>query len=379
MFLNRNIKYRDILIFALIGVIGYKFIDNYQIFFDLLSKFLSIISPFIYGGIFAYCLNPVMKLCERKIKAKRTVAILITFLLITGLFFIGFIYIIPSLVDSIIAISSDVPEYMDKVQNFINQILNNQNIHEMVKEAGLLDYLTSLSNKLGSFLLSFLEGSVTSLVSFVSNIVKVIVGYLISIYLLFDKEKIIDEGKTLNYIIFKKEKGGKILEILSTYNKMIGLYIGTKAIDSLIIEMIALVGLILIGEPYSVLVALFVGITNMIPYFGPFIGIVVGGFIGLFVSPMTAVIVVIFLLALQQFDAWFLEPKLVGGRIGIRPVLVIFGVLIGGGFFGAIGMILATPTIATIKLLYDKKIAKFKKENKELFENVEAHEIEEKK
>ena len=123
MFLNRNIKYRDILIFALIGVIGYKFIDNYQIFFDLLSKFLSIISPFIYGGIFAYCLNPVMKLCERKIKAKRTVAILITFLLITGLFFIGFIYIIPSLVDSIIAISSDVPEYMDKVQNFINSLM----------------------------------------------------------------------------------------------------------------------------------------------------------------------------------------------------------------------------------------------------------------
>ncbi|MDU4787430.1 MAG: AI-2E family transporter [Clostridium sp.] len=374
MFFNKYIKYRDILVIVLIALVGYKLIDNYQMFLNLISTTMSVISPFIYAMIFAYCINPIMNLFERKLKMKRGLSILSTYLLIGGAIVIGALYIVPSIVDSIISITSEIPKYMETVQGWINEALKNQNLYDLINSTGLLDNISVISGKMSSIIIGILDGSVSSIVSITTNVVKIGFGFLISIYILLDKERFITEVKTLTYMILKEEKGTKLIGLVRTYHEMIGKYIGTKAIDSAIIGVLAFFGLMIIGAPYTPLLAIIVGVTNMIPYFGPFVGEVVGAAVGIFVSPAMAITIFVFLLALQQFDAWYLDPKLIGDKVGVKPFYIILAVTIGGGFFGPIGMLLASPTMATINIYYERKVNLFKAKNKNLMRRIDARE-----
>lgn len=364
--INKNVKYRDILIFALIGVIGYKFIDNYDYFFGILRKLMSILSPFIYALICAYILNPIVKLFENKFKFKRGMAIFITYAIIASLVTIALFFTIPSIIDSIASITKDIPIYMETVQGWIDAVLKNDKLKEMITEAGFLSKLEDISIQIGNFTILILQNSVTYLLSFTTGLVKGILGFLIAIYVLIDKERLLSMCRTITYIIFKEKKGKNIIHFVNTYNMMIGTYIGIKAIDSLIIGFIALIGLSIVGAPYYLLLAIVVGVTNMIPYFGPLVGEIVGATVTLFVSPIKAIVVFLLLLAIQQFDAWYLEPKLIGDKVGIRPFGIIVAVVLAGGFFGPIGMLLGSPTLATIKIYYDKIVERFREENKEL-------------
>ena len=374
MFFNKYIKYRDILVIVLIALVGYKLIDNYQMFLNLISTTISVISPFIYAMVFAYCINPIMNLFERRLKMRRGLSIFSTYLLIGGAIVIGSLYIVPSIVDSIISITSEIPGYMETVQGWINEALKNQNFYELINSTGLLDNISVISGNMSSIIIGILNGSVSSIVSITTNVVKIGFGFLISIYILLDKERFIIEVKTITYMIFKEERGTKIIGLVRTYHEMIGKYIGTKAIDSAIIGVLAFFGLMVIGAPYTPLLAIVVGVTNMIPYFGPFVGEVVGAAVGLFVSPAMAITIFIFLLALQQFDAWYLDPKLIGDKVGVKPFYIILAVTIGGGFFGPIGMLLASPTMATINIYYERKVNLFKARNKNLMKRFDTRE-----
>lgn len=374
MFFNKYIKYRDILVIVLIALVGYKLIDNYQMFLNFISTTMSVISPFIYAMIFAYCINPIMNLFERKLKMKRGLSILSTYLLIGGAIVIGALYIVPSIVDSIISITSEIPKYMETVQGWINEALKNQNLYDLINSTGLLDNISVISGKMSSIIIGILDGSVSSIVSITTNVVKIGFGFLISIYILLDKERFITEVKTLTYMILKEEKGTKLIGLVRTYHEMIGKYIGTKAIDSAIIGVLAFLGLMIICAPYTPLLAIIVGVTNMIPYFGPFVGEVVGAAVGIFVSPAMAITIFVFLLALQQFDAWYLDPKLIGDKVGVKPFYIILAVTIGGGFFGPIGMLLASPTMATINIYYERKVNLFKARNKNLMKRFDTRE-----
>ena len=374
MFFNKYIKYRDILVIVLIALVGYKLIDNYQMFLNLISTTISVISPFIYAMIFAYCINPIMNLFERKLNMKRGLSIFTTYLLIGGAIVIGALYIVPSIVDSIISITSEIPKYMETVQGWINEALKNQNLYDLINSTGLLDNISVISGKMSSIIIGILDGSVSSIVSITTNVVKIGFGFLISIYILLDKERFIAEVKTITYMILKEEKGTKLIDLVRTYHEMIGKYIGTIAIDSAIIGVLAFFGLMIIGAPYTPLLAIIVGVTNMIPYFGPFVGEVVGAAVGIFVSPAMAITIFVFLLALQQFDAWYLDPKLIGDKVGVKPFYIILAVTIGGGFFGPIGMLLASPTMATINIYYERKVNLFKARNKNLMKRFDTRE-----
>jgi predicted PurR-regulated permease PerM len=348
------------------GVIGYKIIDNYDYFFNIVNKILSIISPFIYAMICAYVLNPVAKFFEEKFKMKRVMAIAITYCMIVTLVIIILFFTIPSIIDSILNITVEIPEYMEVVQKWINTILENEKIKTLLIQAGLLNKFEEISNQIGTLIMELLQYLAVYLVSFTSNLVNLVLGFLISMYVLADKEKFVKGAITITYMILKEEKGTKLISFIKTYNKMIGIYIGIKAIDSAIIGVIALTGLLIVGAPYAPLLALVVGVTNMIPYFGPLVGEIVGGVVAIFISPMKALIVVILLICIQQFDAWYLDPRLIGKKVGISPFGIILGVTIGGGLCGPIGMLLGSPTIGTIKIYYENFFLKFKEKNQKL-------------
>ncbi|MGN0143736.1 MAG: AI-2E family transporter [Clostridium sp.] len=366
MTVNKNIKYKEILIFALIGIAGYKIIDNYQYFFGIISKLITILNPFIYALICAYVLDPVVKLFERKFHIKRNVSILITYFILVAVVFVGLFFTIPSVVDSILNITGEIPNYMIKVQQFIDLCTSNERINEFITQSGFMTQIQNVTTHIGELSMNILQGLALYLLSITSNLVNIILGFLISIYVLLEKNNIVKIAKTTIYMILKESKGTMLLSFIRTYNKMIGMYVGIKAIDSMIIGSIALIGLIVLRIPYAPLLALLVGITNMIPYFGPLIGIVVSSVVTLFSSLIQALVVAIMLFALQQFDAWYLEPKLIGKKVGVSPLAIIFGVTLGGGILGPIGMILGSPTMATIRIYYNKIIEKFKESNKEL-------------
>ncbi|WP_338631721.1 AI-2E family transporter [Clostridium baratii] len=338
--------------------ISFKLIDNFSIFLSIIKKFLTILSPFIYALIFAYILNPVMKVFEKKFKFKRSLSVGLTYILVLVILIIIGIYGIPLIIDSIISITKEIPYYISISQDWIDSLLKNDSLYKLMSDSGILQTLTSLSTKAGSILVSLLNGTVNSLLTITTNLIMFIFGFLISIYILLDKEKFIKHSKLILIMITGKIRGNKIINALNIYNDMIGNYIGVKSLDSLIIGSISLIGLYALNMPYFLLLAILVGFTNMIPYFGPFIGMLVCALVAVFISPWKAFAVIIFLLALQQFDAWYLEPKLVSDKVGVTPFLIVLGVTIGGGFFGPIGMLLASPTVATIKIYYDKFISK---------------------
>lgn len=366
MFINKNIKYRDILIFALIGVIGYKLIDNYDYFFNIGKKILSIISPFIYAMICAYVLNPIVRFFEQKLKIRRVISIAITYFMIIALVFIMLFFTIPSIIDSILNITVEIPIYMESVQNWINTIIENERIKTLIIQAGFLNKFEEISNQIGNLAMELLQYLAMYLLSFTSNLVNLVLGFLISIYVLVDKEKFVKGARTITYMMFKEEKATRLITFFRTYHRMIGIYIGIKAIDSAIIGFMALIGLLIVGAPYAPLIALVVGVTNMIPYFGPLVGELVGALVAVFVSPMKALIVFVLLLCIQQFDAWYLDPKLIGKKVGVSPFGIILGVTIGGGLLGPVGMLLGSPTMATVRIYYEKIYNKFKENNPKL-------------
>lgn len=366
MFINRNIKYINILIFVLIGIIGYKIIDNYNYFFNIITKGLVILSPFIYALVCAYILNPIVKLFEKKFNLKRGISIGLTYIILIGIIFIGLFFTIPSLIDSILNITSEIPNYIAKFQDWINIGLSNDRINELITQSGLLDNIQDIATNIGNVSINILQNFAVYLISLTSNLVNIVFGFLISIYVLIEKDNIVKMSKTIMYMILKEKNGTRLLTFIRTYNKMIGVYVGIKAIDSMIIGILALIGLMVLKVPYAPLLALIVGITNMIPYFGPLVGIVVSSVVTIFYSPLQALIVALMLFALQQFDAWYLEPKLIGKKVGVSPLAIIFGVTLGGGILGPVGMILGSPTMATARIYYNKLLVKFKTLNKEL-------------
>ena len=363
MFLKNN-KYRGLIIALIISIlvilILFKLIDNADIFINIIKKFISLSMSFIYGVVIAYVLTPIVKLFEKKAKLNRGLSIALTYAILIGSIALLALYAIPNLVDNIKEIGSNIPNYITSIEDMINKVIGQEEINNFINTTGANININTYVDKVGQIIIGALEGSVMKMVSLSSIIIQFIIGLLVAIYILMDKERLLFECKRLMYLILKKQKSDRIIEFIQTYNSMIVTYIGIKAIDSTIIGILAFVLLTIVNSEYALLLAILVGITNMIPYFGPFIGEILGFLINVFVSPMKGVVVFLALFALQMFDGWYLDPKLIGNKVGVRPFWIIYAVVIGGGFFGPIGMLLASPTAATIKIYYKKILDKNK-------------------
>ncbi len=321
---------------------------------------MTIISPFIFAIIIAYILNPFMKFIERKFSLSRKLSILFTYVFIIFFISIFIIYLLPKITYNIIDIVKSIPQFANDAQRCLNKIIIEHNLKEVINSSGMNNLKPDfIIGKTSEFVVQILDKLLSKTWSFTNSFIKWIFGFIVSIYVLYDKEKFINIGKKIIFITFNEKNGSKIIEFFKNLHYMIGLYIGTKALDSTIIGGIAFIGLNILKSPYPLLIALIVGVTNMIPYFGPFIGMVVAFTINIFFSLFKAFAVLIFLFLLQQFDAWYLDPKLIGGKVGLTPFLVIFAVTLGGGLYGPVGMILAVPIMAVIKLYADKAIKRY--------------------
>ena len=196
--------------------------------------------------------------------------------------------------------------------------------------------------------------------------------FIISIYMLSGKEKLIFQAKKLVFALFSKETALKITRFANLTNTIFSDFIIGKMIDSIIIAVLCFIGMLVIYPSYSLLIAVIVGVTNMIPFFGPFIGAIPSAIILLISRPYSALIFLVFILALQQLDGNVIGPKILGDSLGLAPMWVLLGIVIGNGLFGLPGMIIGVPTFAVIYTLCSEKIRNTLRE-KNITVNSEEH------
>lgn len=340
-----------------------------------ITKVLDIINPIIYGFIIAYILNPVVQAIENGIfeslkkagrspkkKGARYVRIISAFLtviLMLLLLYALFAMVIPQLITSIRSIIVNFPAYVRNINEFIDNIIKDEDMDATANEL-INQYASIAENWVSNSVTPKLESFVTNLTSSVLNVLEFFknffLGVIISIYVMIAKDALLARAKRLVYSLFSLPTSNRILYNLRFVNEKFGGFLIGKVIDSVIIGMICYVVTSILRMPYAVLISVFVGITNVIPFFGPFIGAVPSVFLIFVVNPLQALYFIIFIIILQQFDGNFLGPRILGNSVGVSSFMVIVAILVGSGFFGVIGMIIGVPVCAVMLALLQTQI-----------------------
>jgi predicted PurR-regulated permease PerM len=320
-----------------------------------------VIQPFIVAFFIAFIINPIVKtLAEnvfyksfriKSIKICLAFGILTAYLLIIGLITGFCIYVIPQISDSIAKLSSQSSELYDELYKFLNTLetrteLNFTWIEDKLKETSpeLITLGTDIVTNLLPKLLDFS-------ISIVKLVINILLSIAISIYMLYDKRALSRNTTRILYAFIPKKKAATFLRLSRECGNIFTQFIVGKTIDSTIIGILCFIIMSVLRLDYAVLLSVIVGVTNMIPYFGPFIGAVPGLFLYLCIDPVQAVIFAIMILILQQIDGWIIGPKILGDSTGLTPLWVIFGITVGGAYGGVFGMFLGVPVVAVLAYL----------------------------
>lgn len=354
------------------SILFYMFLKNIHNFTGFTAKIASLLVPFLYAFAFAYLLNPALKktekllafLLERKKqrpKLKRGLAIGITYLLALLLIYIFILILLPQLLISLRSLIMGIPDIVNNLTNQVDALLSHWNFPVEGAGSRLDNLITSTGDLLNrayevlNKTIPLLYGLTTKVAG---SVLDIILGVIISIYMLGSKEKFFAQINKILFSCFGSERAKQIIHFGHYTNDTFTGFIMGKIIDSLIIGVICFIGMRIFRFPYPLLISVIVGITNIIPYFGPFIGAIPSIIIILFVSPIQALWFGVFILALQQFDGNILGPKILGNSTGLSSFWVIFAIIISGGLFGFIGMLVGVPLFAIVYAGIKYKIEK---------------------
>ncbi len=337
-------------------------------FFAGIQKFFEVVNPIVYGFVIAYILDPQMTFFESLIytvigktkwkpqkKGKQTIRIISAIFAV--LFAIWIVYellalVVPELINSIRNIILNIPIYQRNINNFIDQYFSgNEIVDERTTELinNAIAQLQTWINDTATPQLNQLAGSLTSQIfDFVTFLKNIFLGLIVSIYVLISKESMVARLRRFIYAIFKIPTANRILSNLRFIDEKFGGFIIGKVIDSVIIGIICYVVLKVMGMPFTMLISVVIGVTNIIPFFGPFIGAVPAAVLIFVVNPIQALYFIIFIIILQQIDGNLLGPRILGSSVGVSSFMVIVAILIGSGFFGVLGMIIGVPLSAIL-------------------------------
>ena len=362
-----NKKYFTISIYSivviLIGCIIFRLVNNWASTVGILTDLWNTIFPFFIGFLIAYVMNPVVTFFNEKVfsslfgeKRKRlcrACAILTTYIILVGALTICLIFIVPQLYDSIKELSSQIPVISDQIMGLLDHYKESGSgvfPAELMEtlETKSLPKLVQLSNQMLTEAIPMLYNFSVSFVKWLFNL---FIAFVVSIYMTADKKLLKSACRRLIFAVFPYDAAVPVIHGLKECHNIFSGYIIGKSLDSLIIGFLCFLLMSLLNLPYTVLISVIVGVTNMIPYFGPFIGAVPGAFILFIVSPYKTLIFLGMILVLQQFDGLVLGPKILGNSTGVRPILILFSITVGGAYFGPLGMFLGVPFFAVVQYL----------------------------
>lgn len=374
-----NSRYFTIVIYGLMFVLGtillVRIVGSFNNTVKLLGQALQVIAPFLVGAFIAFILYPLVRFFYRNLfkntlhmksdKLSKWLSILVTYVIAIGVIAILMVFILPQLYTSITDIVDRLPVWYNNLTTMVD---NFENRHA---DLGFIDYnvinehLTSLYPKIISYLTDTLANLlpyvVNTSMAIVKGIVNLIISIMVSVYMISDHKNIFYQFKKLLYAVFPKQAADTARTICRESTNIFLKFMYGKAIDSVIIGIICFICMNIFKFPYTVLISVIVGITNMIPYFGPYIGGVLGGIIIVIVNPVQVIFFAVMILVIQQFDGLFLGPKILGDSTGLKPLWVIFAIVVGGAMFGVLGMFLGVPTMAVICYIFNIVVEHFLK------------------
>ena len=344
---------------------------------------MGVLTPFIYGGTLAYLLKTPCNFLERRIgsalpqkykKWANVLSVLSVLLLSALVIYLLLSMVIPEVGNSIMGLAKAVPP---KVEEFVqwalarlegNEVLQN---YADVALSGVEDWLsnwtTELLPKVGDLMGGTMTavggvmgGAVTAVTSVAAVLKNILLGIIICVYILLDRKRFARHGKAMVYSVFKPERADKVLKEVSFIDRTFVGFFGGKILDSAIVGLICyvfcMIMTVVAGFQNALLISLIVGVTNIIPYFGPFIGAIPSALLILISSPRNCIIFLIFILVLQQFDGNVLGPKLLAGSVGLSGFWVLFSITLFQGLFGFVGILVGVPVFAVIYDLFRRGI-----------------------
>ncbi|MBC1492804.1 AI-2E family transporter [Listeria booriae] len=302
--------------------------------------------PILISGFLFYMFNPLVLFLEKR-KVPRLVSVLSIFVIFIGAVVLAVVQLGPILADQVASLVSAAPKYWDQFQHWWDGLVQNSNIKNIDIKAEMEKLNISIPKILDT-VISSLSGSLGMIFGFISGFVMILVTVpFILFYMFKDGHKFLDSSEKFFPAGIRKEAR----EMIQAMNKTISTYISSQAIDCLFVGIFTMIGYFIIGEPYALLFGLIAGVTNIIPYLGPFIGAAPAVIVALFDSPLQAILVIVVVTIVQQIDSNLLSPYIMGKSLSIHPLTIIIILIVAGNLAGIFGMILGVPTYAVVKTL----------------------------
>lgn len=360
-------------------IIFNQIVGNYESFSEGVGTIKTIISPFIYGFVMAYLLSPIYnatvrglyKLLGKYFKNKqrlfsfcKLVASVVAVVCLIGAVAGLIALIVPQVIESLTGILKSLPQRLTQLSALFNDItskMDNKRLAMKMSEiyAQVQTNLIELAQTKLLPGMGTLVGQVsTQVLLTLKTMMNVMIGVMACVYMLNSKERFQGQFKKVILATLPKEKAEAVFDFAKFTNRTFGGFINGKIIDSIIIGIICFILMEIFGFPYPILISAIIGITNVIPFFGPFIGAIPAAIIILLVSPIHALYFLVLIFVLQQVDGNIIGPTILGNTTGIASFWVLFSIVIGGGLFGFIGMVLGVPVFAIIYYYFSRNINK---------------------
>lgn len=351
-------------------ILFFFMIYRYNGFAGFWRNLVFILQPITIGLVLAYLLNPVMKFIEkyllklllprmkREARARKTargIAIAGALLFLTGIIILFIVVVVPSVADSIRNMALAFPDEINSFLDWVNELTEgNPEIADMISSV-----IATVSRMFENFMETeilpqaqlFLTSITSGVIYGVKLLTNTLVGVIVSVYVLAGKETFAGQSKKIIYAVFKPKRANLVIDTIRKSNQIFGGFISGKLLDSAIIGVLAYIVMAIMGMPDTMLLAVIIGVTNVIPFFGPFIGAVPCFIIVVLQNPVQGLYFLIFVFVLQQIDGNIIGPKILGESTGITPFWVVTSILVFGGLWGFPGMLLGVPVTAVLQYI----------------------------
>lgn len=334
----------ELLVIATLILVGTKI--NF-IFKPIATMFTTMFAPILISGFLYYLFKPIVSFLEKR-GIKKTLAVTLVMLLLVGIIVVSISSLIPNLVNQVAALMKKMPQFITTVEDWADQVAR----HPMAKNLDLQSYIDKWNLSIGNIAQTTFNGLSSGIGSFVSSIAGIVMLVVTVPFILFYMLK--DGHKFIPAIekYFPQKHKNEMLELLSKMSETIEKYISGQMIECLFVGVSTSIGYMLIGVDYAFLFGFIAGLTNMIPYIGPYIGLAPAVLVTVFTDPWKAVFACIVVLIVQQIDGNIIYPNVIGKSLDIHPLTIIILLLVAGNIAGLLGMILGVPFYAVCKTIF---------------------------
>ncbi len=370
-----------LIVFA--SILFYTVLQNTRLLSDWIGYFSRVMSPIIIGIFLAFILNLPLRMIEERLFAplnrknfkwwmriRRSVSLMLSVLLLFGVLTLVICLIVPEVKDTAVGIVRALPGQVEALISDVTKWVEKLNLPIDLNEDTLLDGIdwNSISMELATRLTNTGGTVISSTIEFTSEILgglfNLAVGLALSLYILGSKEKLANQAKRLCRSLISERRCNRIFTVIGMSADIFTRFITGQLTEAVLMGMFCYIGMTLFGMPYAVMVSALIAVTALIPVFGALVGTAFGAFMILLVSPLKAVGFVVFIIVVQQIDNNVIYPRIVGNSVGLPGIWVLAAVTVGGGFFGAAGMLLGVPICAVLYCLIREYVSKREKANR---------------